>query len=94
MAIERIAVIGAGQMGNGIAQVAATSGFEVVMIDINQEAVDRGMATIERSLNKLVQKERLSQEDADAARARLSVCLLYTSPSPRDATLSRMPSSA
>ena len=73
MAIERIAVIGAGQMGNGIAQVAATSGFEVMMIDINQEAVDRGMATIERSLNKLVQKERLSQEDADAARARLSV---------------------
>lgn len=73
MAIERIAVIGAGQMGNGIAQVAATSGFEVVMIDINQEAVDRGMATIERSMNKLVQKERLSQEDADAARARLSV---------------------
>lgn len=73
MAIERIAVIGAGQMGNGIAQVAATSGFEVVMIDIDQEAVDRGMATIERSLNKLVQKERLSQEDADAARARLSV---------------------
>ena len=73
MAIERIAVIGAGQMGNGIAQVAATSGFEVVMIDINQEAVDRGMATIERSLNKLVQKERLSQADADAARARLSV---------------------
>ena len=72
MAIERIAVIGAGQMGNGIAQVAATSGFEVVMIDINQEAVDRGMATIERSLNKLVQKERLSQEDADAARGRLS----------------------
>ena len=73
MAIERIAVIGAGQMGNGIAQVAATTGFEVVMIDINHEAVDRGMATIERSLNKLVQKERLSQEDADAARARLSV---------------------
>ena len=73
MAIERIAVIGAGQMGNGIAQVAATSGFEVVMIDINQDAVDRGMATIERSLGKLVQKERLSQEDADAARARLSV---------------------
>ena len=73
MAIERIAVIGAGQMGNGIAQVAATSGFEVVMIDINQDAVDLGMATIERSLNKLVQKERLSQEDADAARARLSV---------------------
>lgn len=72
MAIERIAVIGAGQMGNGIAQVAATSGFEVVMIDINQDAVDRGMATIERSLGKLVQKDRLSQEDADAARGRLS----------------------
>ena len=72
MGIERIAVIGAGQMGNGIAQVAATSGFEVVMIDIDPAAVDRGMATIERSLGKLVQKERLSQADADAARARLS----------------------
>ena len=72
MGIERIAVIGAGQMGNGIAQVAATSGFEVVMIDIDPAAVDRGMATIERSLGKLVQKERLSQADADAARDRLS----------------------
>jgi 3-hydroxybutyryl-CoA dehydrogenase len=72
MGIERIAVIGAGQMGNGIAQVAATSGFEVVMVDIDQAAVDRGMATIERSLSKLVEKERLSQDDADAARARLS----------------------
>ena len=72
MGIERIAVIGAGQMGNGIAQVAATSGFEVVMVDIDQAAVDRGMATIERSLSKLVEKERLSPEDADAARARLS----------------------
>ena len=59
-------------MGNGIAQVAACAGYDVVMIDIAQEYVDKGLATIERSLGKLVAKGRLSQEDADAALSRLS----------------------
>ena len=72
MSIEKIAVLGAGQMGNGITQVAACAGYEVIMIDIKQEFVDRGIATIEKSLAKLVSKERMSQEDADAARARIS----------------------
>ena len=70
--MERIAVIGAGQMGNGITQVAASAGYEVLMVDIKQEFVDRGMATIQKSLSKLVAKERMSQLDADETIARIT----------------------
>ena len=73
MNIAKIAVLGAGQMGNGITQVAACAGYDVTMIDIKQEFVDRGIAAIEKSLAKLVSKERMSQEDADAARGRISL---------------------
>ena len=72
MSIEKMAVLGAGQMGNGITQVAACAGYDVIMIDIKQEFVDRGIATIEKSLAKLVSKDRMTQDDADAARARIS----------------------
>ena len=75
MSITKMAVLGAGQMGNGITQVAACAGIEVVMIDIQQEYVDKGIATIEKSLAKLVSKERMSQGDADAARARISTAI-------------------
>ena len=57
MSIERIAVLGAGQMGNGIAQVAACAGYEVVMIDIKQDYLDKGLAAIENSLSRVVKKE-------------------------------------
>jgi len=73
MSIAKIAVLGAGQMGNGITQVAACAGYDVTMVDIKQEFVDRGIAAIEKSLAKLVSKERMSQEDADAARGRISL---------------------
>jgi len=73
MEIARIAVLGAGQMGNGITQVAALAGFSVTMIDIEQEYVDNGMATIENSLGKLIAKERIKQVDADAALALISI---------------------
>ena len=72
MSIQKIAVLGAGQMGNGITQVAACAGYEVTMIDIEQGYVDNGMATIEKSLSKLVSKERLSQEEANSALSRIS----------------------
>jgi 3-hydroxybutyryl-CoA dehydrogenase len=72
MEIARIAVLGAGQMGNGITQVAALAGFSVTMIDIEQEYVDKGISTIENSLGKLVGKERISQVDADAALSRIN----------------------
>ena len=73
MEISRIAILGAGQMGNGIAQVAACAGYEVTMIDIEQSFVDRGMASIESSLSKLVSKERMSKADATAALARVRI---------------------
>ena len=73
MEISRIAILGAGQMGNGIAQVAACAGYEVTMIDIEQSFVDRGMDSIESSLSKLVSKERMSKADATAALARVRI---------------------
>jgi len=72
MGIEKIAILGAGQMGNGIAQVAACAGFSVLMIDIKQDYVDDGMLAIENSLSRLVKKDRMSIEDADQALARIS----------------------
>ena len=73
MSIAKLAVLGAGQMGNGITQVAACAGYDVTMIDIKQEFVDRGIAAIEKSLAKLVSKERMTQADADVARGRISL---------------------
>ena len=70
--IQTIGVIGAGQMGNGIAQVAACAGYDVVMIDIKDEYVEKGLGTIQFSLGKLVSKERMTQDDADAALARIT----------------------
>ena len=75
MSIKTIAVLGAGQMGNGITQVAACAGYDVTMVDIEQSYVDRGLATIEKSLAKLVSKERMTQEDADAARGRITTAI-------------------
>ena len=70
--IQKIGVIGAGQMGNGIAQVAAVAGYEVVMIDIKEDYIQKGMETINFSLGKLVIKERMTVADADSAIGRIS----------------------
>ena len=70
---DRIAVIGAGQMGNGIAHVFAQAGFDVVMIDVAQAALDRGRATIEKNLGRQVDKGKLSDADRTAALGRLSL---------------------
>lgn len=91
MSIEKIAVLGAGQMGNGITQVAACAGYEVTMIDIKQEFVDKGIATIEKSLSKLVSKERMSQEDADAARSRISGATDRTAAADADLVVEAIP---
>ena len=58
-------------MGNGIAQTLAVAGFETIMLDINQAAVDKGLATISSSLDRLVKKEKLSADDKAAALARI-----------------------
>ena len=72
MEIQHIGVIGAGQMGNGIAQVAACAGFQVSMIDIKQEYLDRAMNNIQKSLEKLVSKDRLSQSESLNAISRIN----------------------
>jgi 3-hydroxybutyryl-CoA dehydrogenase len=75
MKIETIGVIGAGVMGAGIAQAFATSGFPVLLRDISQAALDRGLATITTSLSRLVAKEKLTQAEVDAALARITPTL-------------------
>ena len=68
---EKFAVIGAGQMGNGIAHVCATNGFGVVMIDVSADALAKGKATIEKNLDRQVKKGALDAEAAKAALARI-----------------------
>ena len=72
MAIQNIFVVGAGLMGSGIAQTAITSGYHVVINDQNQAALDRALAGIEKALARDVEKERLTQEEKDAALKLLS----------------------
>ena len=91
MSIEKIAVLGAGQMGNGITQVAACAGYEVTMIDIKQEFVDKGIGTIEKSLAKLVSKERMTQTDADAALSRISGATDRTAAADADLVVEAIP---
>jgi 3-hydroxybutyryl-CoA dehydrogenase len=66
MEIKTIAVLGAGQMGNGIAHVCAQAGYEVKMRDIEQKFIDNGLATIKKNLERGVSKGKMSQEEADA----------------------------
>jgi 3-hydroxybutyryl-CoA dehydrogenase len=68
----RIAVIGAGLMGSGIAQVAAHAGYEVVLRDTTSEALDRALSGIAASQNRFIAKNVISADDAEAARARIS----------------------
>ncbi len=63
MQIKTIGVVGAGTMGNGIAQVFAASDFDVILQDISQEQLDKGVATISNSLDRLIKKERITEED-------------------------------
>ena len=76
-----LGVIGAGQMGAGIAQVAASKGLPVVLADVAQNALDQGIGTIHRSLAKQVQKQQTTQEEADntSARVRTSLSLQVSS---------------
>jgi 3-hydroxybutyryl-CoA dehydrogenase len=71
MDIKVIGVIGAGQMGNGIAHVSAVAGYDVVMMDIHQESLDKALAAIDKNLTRQVSKGRLSEEAKDAALAKI-----------------------
>ena len=73
MNISTVAVIGAGQMGSGIAQVAALSGTRVIMHDLNYELAERGLSQIRKALARSVEKGRISREDSEAALSRICV---------------------
>jgi 3-hydroxybutyryl-CoA dehydrogenase len=75
MEIERIGVVGAGQMGNGIAHVLSLAGYEVVINDISQDALDAGTALIRRNIDRQVSRDKVSADDAAAAMARISTTL-------------------
>jgi len=77
MSITTVGIIGAGTMGNGIAQACATSGLQVVMVDISDAAVAKGIATVAGSLERLLKKEKISAADRDAALARIKGSTSY-----------------
>jgi len=71
MSIRTVGIIGAGTMGNGIAQACAVVGIDAVMLDINEAAVQKGIATVSGSLDRLVKKEKMTVEQKAAAMARI-----------------------
>jgi len=72
MSIRTVGVVGAGTMGNGIAQACAAAGLHVVMVDITDLAVNRGVATITKSLDRLVKKEKISASEKEAILGRIN----------------------
>ena len=77
MSITTVGIVGAGTMGNGIAQACAVKGIDVVMVDIAQAAVDKGIATVGKSLDRLLQKEKITEADRDAALGRIKGSTSY-----------------
>jgi 3-hydroxybutyryl-CoA dehydrogenase len=77
MTIKTVGIIGAGTMGNGIAQACAVSGINVVMVDISEAAVAKGIATVAGSLERLLKKEKITPADRDAALARIKGSTSY-----------------
>ncbi len=75
--IRKVGVLGAGLMGHGIAQVAATAGHDVVLRDVDEETVAKGVGRIEKQLARAVEKGRSSQEEADAVRGRIRATTDY-----------------
>jgi 3-hydroxybutyryl-CoA dehydrogenase len=75
MEVKTIGVVGAGQMGSGIAQVAAQAGYEVLLLDASEEALRRGLEAIRRSLAKFLEKGRITEEALEAALGRIRTTL-------------------
>jgi len=75
MEIGRIGIVGAGQMGNGIAHVCALAGYDVLMTDISQDALDAAVALVARNLSRQVSRGKISEADKDTALGRISTTL-------------------
>ena len=77
MGIQSVGIIGAGTMGNGIAQACAVSGLNVIMVDINEAAVAKGLSTIAGSLDRLIKKEKMTEAEKAAALSRIKTSTNY-----------------
>jgi 3-hydroxybutyryl-CoA dehydrogenase len=77
MEISKVGVVGAGLMGHGIAQIAAQAGWDVVLREVDQARLDKGVGRIEKQLGRAVEKGRMEQADADATRGRINATLDY-----------------
>ncbi len=75
--IKQVGVLGAGLMGHGIAQVAATAGYQVVLREVDEATLAKGIGKIEKQLSRAVEKGKTTQEDADAVRARIQGTVSY-----------------
>jgi 3-hydroxybutyryl-CoA dehydrogenase len=84
MAINKVGVLGCGLMGHGITQICAQAGWDVVVREVDQDALDRGIVKIEKQLARAVEKGKLEQADADAVRGRITATLDYGDLADRD----------
>ncbi len=84
MAIEKVGVVGAGQMGNGIAHVFALSGYDVLLTDISQDALDAGRETITHNLDRQIHRGTITEADRDTALGRIETTLTLTDLGPTD----------
>ncbi|MDH3580703.1 MAG: 3-hydroxyacyl-CoA dehydrogenase NAD-binding domain-containing protein, partial [Hyphomicrobiales bacterium] len=77
MAIKSVGVIGAGQMGNGIAHVIALAGYDVLLNDVEEDRIETALATINGNLSRQVSSKKISEKDRDAAVARIKPAANY-----------------
>ncbi len=82
--MTKIGVVGAGQMGNGIAHVCALAGYDVIMSDVSQDALDRARALIDKNLQRQVSRDKITQVDKDAAMARIRTTMHLADIGPSD----------
>ena len=75
MAIESVGVVGAGQMGNGIAHVFALAGFDVLLNDISEESLAKALVTIDKNMDRQVSRGKITAEEKSAAQARIRTTL-------------------
>ncbi len=79
MNVQKVGVIGAGQMGNGIAQVLAASGFDVILTDVKNEALEKARATISGSCDRLIKKQTMTEEAKKQILARIQTTTDFSS---------------
>lgn len=91
MQVQIVGIVGAGTMGSGIAQVVSSSGFDVVLADASEAGAGRGVATVRQNLDRLVEKQKLSAADRDAALRRITAASSYDALRTADVVVEAVP---